>query len=71
MRSLGDETILLGTVAVFVGIYWLSAELRLDRAELLDFLLTSALLLAVVVAAAAVAAALLWLIKQLRGRGGK
>jgi hypothetical protein len=65
------RTVLLGTVAVVVGIYWMSAELRLDRAELLDFFLTSALFLAVVVAAAAVAGALLWLIKQLRDRGGK
>ncbi len=58
------RTIVLGAVAVFLAILWLSNELGLDRGELLGFLATSLLLIAIVVLLAMLAAGLIALIRR-------
>ncbi|MEQ8859376.1 MAG: hypothetical protein RIC56_12080 [Pseudomonadales bacterium] len=62
------RTIVLGSLAVVASIAWLSGQLGMDRAELLDFALTSVLLVAGLVVLAVFGAVALRLLKRLLGR---
>lgn len=63
------RTIVLGTVAVAFGIYWLAGELGMDRQELLDFARTSAFMVGGLVVLALLGAGVLRGLKKLFGRG--
>lgn len=58
------RTVLLGTLAVAVGVYWLADSFGVDRSELIDYLRTSALFVAVFTIAGVAAGGLLWLLKR-------
>jgi hypothetical protein len=62
------RTIVLGTLAVAAGIYWLAGELGMDKQELLNFARTSALLVGAAVLLALLGAGLLRALKKLLGR---
>jgi len=58
------RTIVLATLAVAFAIYWLSAEMGLDRDELLGYVAASLLLVGVVVVLGMLLGTLLWLIRR-------
>jgi hypothetical protein len=60
------RTIVLGALAVFAGIAWLTRELGMDAAELRGFALTSMMLVAGVIVLALAGAAALRLARRLR-----
>lgn len=57
------RTILLATLAVVVGLYWLADSFGVDRAELLDYLQVSALFVGAFMLAGVLAGGLLWLVR--------
>ena len=63
------RTIVLGSVAVFAAIAWLSSELGMDREELVEFALTGLWLVLAMVVLALAGAALLRGLKWLFRRG--
>jgi high-affinity Fe2+/Pb2+ permease len=67
LRSGGGRlarTVVLGAVAVAFAIYWLAAELGLDREELLGYAAGSLLLVGVLVVLGMVLGALVWLARR-------
>jgi|TARA_Y100001933_G_scaffold8761_2_gene7840 hypothetical protein len=63
------RTIVLGSVAVFAAIAWLSSELGMDRDELIEYALTGLWLVLGMVVLALAGAALLRGLKWLLRRG--
>lgn len=63
------RTIVLGSVAVFAAIAWLSSELGMDRGELIEYALTGLWLVLGMVVLALAGAALLRGLKWLLRRG--
>ena len=63
------RTIVLGSVAVFAAIAWLSSELGMDRDELIEYALTGLWLVLDMVVLALAGAALLRGLKWLLRRG--
>ena len=63
------RTIVLGSVAVFAAIAWLSSELGMDRDELIEYALTGLWLVLGMVVLALAGAALLRGLKWLLQRG--
>lgn len=62
------RTILLATLAVVVGLYWLVDSFDVDRVELLGYLQVSVLFVGAFTLAGVVAGGLLWLLRQLLRR---
>lgn len=58
------RTIVLGAVAVAFAIYWLAAELGLDRDELLGYAAVSVLFVGVLVVLGLVLGVLVWLARR-------
>ena len=59
------RTILLGTLAVVVGVYWLAESFGVDRSELLGYLRVSLLFVGMFTVAGIAAGGLLWLVRRM------
>jgi hypothetical protein len=62
------RTVLLGTIAVAVGVYWLADSYGVDRAELLEYLKTSLAFVLFFAVFGMLAGLLIWLIRAARRR---
>jgi hypothetical protein len=65
------RTILLATLAVVVGMYWLADSFGVGRAELLGYLQVSALFVGALILAGVLAGGLLWLVRRAWHRYGR
>ena len=65
------RTILLATLAVVVGMYWLVDSFDVDQVELLRYLQVSALFVGAFTLAGVVAGGLLWLLRRALNRYGR
>jgi protein-S-isoprenylcysteine O-methyltransferase Ste14 len=75
-RNRLGRTVVLGTVAVVLALWWVARELDLDREQLLGYLGTSAVFVAGLIILSLAGAAALWLVKRLgrtaaQGRSAK
>ena len=62
------RTVLLGTIAAGLGIYWLADAYGVEQVELLEYLRASLLFVAVFALTGVLAGGCLWLIKRLTRR---
>ena len=58
------RTVLLGTVAVVVGLYWLGGAFGVDRAEMLYYLMASLIFVCIFGGIGVIAGGTLWLVKR-------
>ena len=62
------RTILLGTVAMIGGVFWLGDQYGVDRAETLNLLVTSAGFVVLLALAGLAGAGCIWLIRRVFGK---
>ena len=64
------RTVVLGSIALTLGIFWLGDQYGVDRAVMVEFLITSAAFVGLVVVAAAAGAFLIRFIRKLLRKDG-